>query len=73
MRSSLLLNLLPHTSPLLVQLQTKGAVGAAGVGAEVVGGVASPGGMNTLAGGGGATPIKKAEKATPDGHEGSVQ
>ena len=71
MRSSLLLNLLPHTSPLFVQLQTKGAVGAAGVGAEVVGGVASPGGMNTLAGG--ATPIKKAEKATPDGHEGSVQ
>lgn len=72
MRSSLLLNRLPHTSPLLVQLQTKGAVGAAGVGAEVVGGAASPGGMNTLAGGG-CTPIKKAEKATPDGHEGSVQ
>lgn len=71
MRSSLLLNLLPHTSPLLVQLHTKGAEG--GVDAEVVGGVTPPmaGGMKTLAGGG--TPIKKAEKTCPAGHEGSVQ
>ena len=67
MRSSLLLNLLPHTSPLFVQLHTKGAEGVV----VEVGGVPKFGGKSILAGGG--TPIINAENAAPAGHDGSVQ